>query len=165
MEEVPSGLRVSPTHELLHISGEVLTLLIFEDARLCCGPGFPVFNCEELFAFRRSKFARVSLAYLGDYALESREFGFGYGFGVAESGEGWSGIVANIHAPFFLENAAALAAALVADGLLVASGFVHEQVDEIARALGAAGLREVERRSSGPWVLWVGRRRDDAGGA
>lgn len=75
-------------------------------------------------------------------------------------GGDWSGIVANIHAQFFLENAAALAARLEAGGLLVASGFVHEQVDEISRALGGAGLREVERRDSGPWVLWVGRRPD-----
>jgi ribosomal protein L11 methyltransferase len=78
-------------------------------------------------------------------------------------GQAWSGIVANIHAPFFIESAEAIGAALEPGGLLIASGFVTEQVDEIAVALERAGLREIERRSGGPWVVWVGRR-ERAGG-
>jgi ribosomal protein L11 methyltransferase len=76
----------------------------------------------------------------------------------------WSGIVANIHAPFFLEQSAAIVSALEPEGSLVASGFVHEQADEIAEALARVGLHEVERRSSGPWVVWVGVR-ERSGGA
>jgi ribosomal protein L11 methyltransferase len=72
----------------------------------------------------------------------------------------WSGIVANIHAPFFLEKASLLAAALEPGGLLVASGFVLEQVEQIADALSAAGLRETGRGGSGPWVVWTGCRAD-----
>lgn len=80
-------------------------------------------------------------------------------------GGGWSGIVANIHAPFFLERGAALHDALQPGGLLVASGFSGEQADEVAAALERAALHAVERRTSGPWVVWVGRRARGGGGS
>lgn len=73
-------------------------------------------------------------------------------------GGAWSGIVANLHAPFFLESAAAIDAALEPGGLLIASGFVADQADEVVESLEKAGLREIERRGGGPWVVWVGRR-------
>lgn len=80
-------------------------------------------------------------------------------------GPGWSGIVANIHASFFLARGAALRDALEPGGLLVASGFTVEEADEISAALRAAGLVEVERRADGPWAAWVGRRGTGGGGA
>jgi ribosomal protein L11 methyltransferase len=85
--------------------------------------------------------------------------------GSIEQGGGrrWSGIVANIHAPFFHERAAALSGALLPGGLLIASGFTGEQAAEIAVSLEGAGLRGIETRERGPWAVWVGRLADGSG--
>ena len=73
-------------------------------------------------------------------------------------GETFDGLVANIQSSFFLANAEALAAALVNGGVLIASGFLAEDVDEIAAALSAASLRVEARASEGPWACLLARR-------
>jgi ribosomal protein L11 methyltransferase len=70
----------------------------------------------------------------------------------------WDGIVANIHASFFLERAAELGSALDAGGLLIASGFLIDDLDEIGTALAAAGVAEEFRDTRAPWAVWVGRK-------
>jgi ribosomal protein L11 methyltransferase len=69
----------------------------------------------------------------------------------------FDGIVANIHAPFFLERAEILASRLAPGGILVASGFLREDLGEIGPALASAGLDEAEIADREPWVAWVGR--------
>jgi ribosomal protein L11 methyltransferase len=73
-------------------------------------------------------------------------------------GETFDGIVANIQASFFMANAALLANALVDGGVLLASGFLDEDVAEISSALGAAGLRVAARGSDGSWACLLARR-------
>ena len=73
-------------------------------------------------------------------------------------GEMFDGIVANIQASFFAANAASLAEALVEGGVLVGSGFLEDDVDEIAAALGAVGLRVEAKASHGPWAYLLSRR-------
>lgn len=67
----------------------------------------------------------------------------------------FDGIVANIASSFFLRHAADLAAALAPEGILIASGFLAEDVPEIEACFSAAGLRRVEVGEDGPWVLVV----------
>lgn len=73
---------------------------------------------------------------------------------------GWSGIVANLHAPFFLQSGADLSRALDAGGWLIASGFLLDDLDPIARGLESAGIRETERGADGEWALLVARKAD-----
>ena len=73
-------------------------------------------------------------------------------------GETFDGIVANIQASFFIANAAGLASALVDGGVLLASGFLDEDIAEISSVLGAAGLRVTARRSDGSWACLLARR-------
>ena len=78
---------------------------------------------------------------------------------MAEVGrETFDGIVANLQSSFFLANAAALAAALTSSGLLLASGFLDEDVLEVSSALAAAGIEGETRSSEGPWACVVARR-------
>lgn len=81
---------------------------------------------------------------------------------IEKGGPGWSGVVANIHAPFFLERAAEIAARLEPGGTLIASGFLVRDLPEIAASCGRAGLREVGRNGSAPWAVWVGRKGESA---
>lgn len=74
------------------------------------------------------------------------------------SGETFDGIVANIQASFFIANAAGLARSLVDGGVLVASGFLEEDIAEISSVLAAAGLRVTARRSDGSWACLLARR-------
>jgi ribosomal protein L11 methyltransferase len=80
----------------------------------------------------------------------------------AATDQPWNGVVANIHAPFFIERSAEIAAVLEMGGLLVSSGFLREDLAEVARAAREAGLVELERDVLEPWAVWVGRR--EAGG-
>ena len=73
-------------------------------------------------------------------------------------GETFHGIVANIQSSFFIANAASLAGALVNGGVLVASGFLVDDGEEIASALGAAGFEIEARTSEGPWACLLARR-------
>ncbi len=73
-------------------------------------------------------------------------------------GETFDGLVANIQSSFFLANAAAIAAALVNGGVLIASGFLADDVDEIAAALSTAALGIEARASDGPWVCLLAKR-------
>ena len=67
-------------------------------------------------------------------------------------GETFDGVVANIQSSFFIANAGAIAGALVNGGVLIASGFLVDDVDEIAAALSAASFRVEARASEGPWA-------------
>ena len=72
--------------------------------------------------------------------------------------ERFDGIVANIQASFFLANAAALASALAEEGVLLASGFLDEDVSDVTSALRSAGMHAGSRDSEGPWVCMAFRR-------
>jgi len=61
------------------------------------------------------------------------------------------GIVANILAPFFHEQAPTLACRLRPGGTLIASGFDATQIDDVEQALSGAGFRVEERRSLEDW--------------
>ena len=67
-------------------------------------------------------------------------------------GETFDGIVANIQSSFFIANAASLADALANGGVLLASGFLEDDVEEIASALSASGFRVEALASEGPWA-------------
>ena len=73
-------------------------------------------------------------------------------------GETFDGLVANIQSSFFLANATAIAAALVNGGVLIASGFLAEDVDDIAAALSTASMRIEARASKGPWACLLAKR-------
>jgi len=73
-------------------------------------------------------------------------------------GETFDGLVANIQSSFFVAHAASLAEALVNGGLLVASGLLADDVDEIEAALGAVGLPVETRALDGPWACLLARR-------
>jgi ribosomal protein L11 methyltransferase len=64
----------------------------------------------------------------------------------------FDGIVANIQASFFLSHAAPLSAALAENGLLIASGFLEDDVADVGSALAASGMRIEECALSGPWA-------------
>ena len=66
---------------------------------------------------------------------------------------GLDGIVANIHAPFFLEHAAGIQRLLRTGGVLLCTGFLLDDVPEIGRALAGAGLVVRETREEGEWAL------------
>ncbi len=71
--------------------------------------------------------------------------------------ETFDGVVANIQSSFFIANAGAIAGALVDGGVLIASGFLVDDVDEIAAALSAASFRIETRASEGPWACLLAR--------
>lgn len=66
---------------------------------------------------------------------------------------GLDGVVANIHAPFFLEHAAGLHRLLRPGGVLLCTGFLRTDVPEIGRALVGAGLGIRETRHEAEWAL------------
>ncbi len=67
-------------------------------------------------------------------------------------------VLANISSTVLVPLAPDLAAALRPDGLLVASGFITRNADEVRAAMSAAGLREVEMLDEGDWRCLVARR-------
>jgi len=73
-------------------------------------------------------------------------------------GETFDGVVANIQSSFFIANARALAAALVGGGVLIASGFLVDDVEELTAALSAASFHIEARASEGPWASLLARR-------
>jgi len=75
------------------------------------------------------------------------------------AGERFDGIVANIQSSFFLAASSRLADALRPGGVLLASGFLDGDVDEIDAALSASGIDLTARDSEGPWVCLLARRR------
>lgn len=64
-------------------------------------------------------------------------------------------ILGNLLAPVLHELAGALAQALAPGGILIASGVLSEQGDEVLEALEAAGLQFVERVGEGDWIALV----------
>lgn len=64
----------------------------------------------------------------------------------------FDGIVANIALTFFLSRAVDLASALRPGGVLIASGFVEDDLAEIEAALTGAGFRVTARAKEPPWA-------------
>jgi ribosomal protein L11 methyltransferase len=58
---------------------------------------------------------------------------------------------ANLMSPLLKEIAARLAAGAPAPGTLICSGIFIAELDSVARAFGAAGLEERDRRTEGDW--------------
>jgi len=80
---------------------------------------------------------------------------------IAEAGdETFDGIVANIQASFFIASAASLGSALAPGGLLIASGFLDDDVACVSSALAAAGMVVLASSSEGPWVCLLLVRRE-----
>ena len=75
-----------------------------------------------------------------------------------EAGDGWDGLVANVHVSFFLDTAESIASRLVPGGHLIASGFLTEDLGPVAAAMRAAGLSEIGREERAPWAALVAQR-------
>jgi len=75
-------------------------------------------------------------------------------------GERFDGIVANIQSSFFLAEAAGLAEALEPAGILLASGFLDDDIADVGPALAAAGIAAEAHTAEGPWVCLVATRTD-----
>lgn len=73
------------------------------------------------------------------------------------AGAGLDGVVANIASAYFLAAAGEVAATLRDGGVLLASGFLREDLPALEGALGAAGLRVIDVRHQEEWVLLVAR--------
>lgn len=84
---------------------------------------------------------------LGD-GLEARE-----GSIDGLEGAGFDGVAANIFSSFFLRHAPKVAASLRRGGVLVAAGFLTDDLPEIREAFAEAGLRIRATGSEGPWAL------------
>jgi ribosomal protein L11 methyltransferase len=64
-------------------------------------------------------------------------------------------VVANLVAAVLIELAAALAAHVAADGMLIAGGIIDTRAQEVEAALAAAGLRLERRDEAGEWVTFL----------
>jgi len=78
---------------------------------------------------------------------------------IRAAGNAPDGIVANIGAPFFREACGVIAGELDTDGLLIASGILSDDLEEIEPRFTAVGLEPIERHSRGPWAVCVARRK------
>jgi ribosomal protein L11 methyltransferase len=67
-------------------------------------------------------------------------------------------VLANILAPVIIGMAEGLARSLVPGGVLVSSGILRRQADEVEAALAAAGVSTEARPAEGDWIALVGRR-------
>lgn len=74
------------------------------------------------------------------------------------AGSGFDGVVANLGPRELSEEAAHLAAALRPGGLLLATGFLQAQREDVERALARRGFRAARRREAGDWGLVEARR-------
>ncbi|MBZ5640644.1 MAG: 50S ribosomal protein L11 methyltransferase [Acidobacteriia bacterium] len=74
------------------------------------------------------------------------------------AGAALDGCVANVATRYFVERAAEVAAVLGVSGVLLCSGLLGDDADQVSRVLRVAGLETVERRDEGPWCLLVSRR-------
>ena len=70
----------------------------------------------------------------------------------------FDGIVANIQTSFFLAESEGVAAALVAGGVLVATGILDDDVPEVAPKFSAAGLQIEAKSIDGFWACLLARR-------
>ena len=67
----------------------------------------------------------------------------------------FDGVVVNVSAAYLVAAAPALAASVRAAGIVLASGFQREDLDEIAEAMTAAGLGPRSTSTQEDWVLLV----------
>jgi ribosomal protein L11 methyltransferase len=70
----------------------------------------------------------------------------------------WDIILANLLAGVIIELATALTRALRPGGVLIASGIITGQSEEVSQALSAQGLEVITRCSEGEWVAICARR-------
>ena len=68
------------------------------------------------------------------------------------------GIVANVASSFFLKHADAVASRLEPGGVVIASGFLVADREDLDGAFGPHGISRIEAHASGPWSDWIGRR-------
>ncbi len=66
---------------------------------------------------------------------------------------GYDGVVANIHAPFLLENAMELAGLLRSGGALICTGFLTSELPEITGILEDSGLLVRASGQDGEWAM------------
>lgn len=78
--------------------------------------------------------------------------------------ERWNIILANLLAGTIIELAPALACNLLPAGVLIASGIIATQSEEVSKALSAQGLEVVAQRSEGEWVALCARQPNRATG-
>jgi len=71
----------------------------------------------------------------------------------AWDGAGFDGVVANLASSYFLRSAREVAAALGQTGLVLASGFLVEDLPEVTAALEDAGFSCIEHAQAAPWSL------------
>ena len=74
------------------------------------------------------------------------------------SGERRDGVVANIGAPFFREASETIAGLLEPGGLLIASGILVADLDDLEPRFESAGFERVGVESRGPWAVYVARK-------
>jgi ribosomal protein L11 methyltransferase len=74
-------------------------------------------------------------------------------------GDDWNGVVANVHAPLFVEFGSRLASFLLPGGILIASGFTVSESTVVEGALADAGLSILDRGLREPWVVLVAGKR------
>lgn len=70
----------------------------------------------------------------------------------------YDGVVANIHAPFFLEHATELAGLLRPGGTLICTGFLTSDLPDITGALEDAGLKVGGSGQDGEWAVILAER-------
>jgi len=70
----------------------------------------------------------------------------------------WDGVVANIAGSFFLAHAAALMSVLGEGGLLIVSGFLRRDAEEVRAAIGSAAGAVVGKVAIEPWSALAFRR-------
>jgi ribosomal protein L11 methyltransferase len=123
-------------------------ILAIAAARLGCGPILAVDKDPVAVRAARENLRRNRQA----ARVEVREGTLQVGMGPFDM------ILANLLAPVLQEMAGLLAGALAPGGLLIASGVLAEQAQEVAAALRAAGLRILEQPQQGDWVALVAQR-------
>lgn len=120
-------------------------ILAIAAAKLGCGPILAVDRDPVAVDAARANIRRNRLS----SRIEVREDTLGPGMGPYDL------ILANLLAPVLRELGDVLAQALAPAGVVIASGVLSEQGDEVTAALEAAGLRLVERVGAGDWIALV----------
>ena len=70
----------------------------------------------------------------------------------------WDGVICNISTVFLRMHLVDLAGLPQHGGLLILSGLLEEDLDEVAARLPAAGLRELRRETRSAWAVLVAER-------
>ncbi len=123
-------------------------ILAMVAARLGAGHVLAVDNDENAIIAARANMAANGLAGAIDLALGS----------LANVGSSFDLVVANILAPVIIAMAGSgLAERVARGGVLVVSGILEEQIEDVVAALESAGLAVTERRIQEEWAALVAR--------